>query len=74
MFPQEPGTGRFLRQIFMELPSRKDYPDYYQVILEPIDMTMIEGKIKAEKVSHKLKFNIDWGVMVLTTGSSNQIT
>ena len=32
-FPQEPGTGRFLRQIFMELPSRKDYPDYYQVIL-----------------------------------------
>ena len=35
----------------MVLPSRKDYPDYYQVIMEPVDMTMIEAKLKAEKVS-----------------------
>lgn len=34
----------------MVLPSKKDYPDYYQVISEPIDMTMIEAKIKADKV------------------------
>uniref|UniRef100_A0A0B7AIS6 Protein polybromo-1 n=1 Tax=Arion vulgaris TaxID=1028688 RepID=A0A0B7AIS6_9EUPU len=42
-------NGRLLRPIFMVLPSRKDYPDYYQVIMEPVDMTMIEAKLKAEK-------------------------
>ncbi|XP_041350352.1 protein polybromo-1-like isoform X3 [Gigantopelta aegis] len=59
----EPGTGRFLRQIFMELPSRKDYPDYYQVILEPIDMTMIEAKIKAEKYPSEMTLLNDFDLM-----------
>jgi protein polybromo-1 len=44
-------NGRHLRAMFMGLPSKKDYPDYYQVIMEPIDMTMIDAKIKADKVS-----------------------
>ena len=42
--------GRNLIDIFMVLPSKKDYPDYYHVISEPIDMSMIEAKIKADKV------------------------
>lgn len=33
----------------MEKPSKKLYPDYYQVIAEPIDMLAIEANIKAEK-------------------------
>lgn len=36
--------------IFLELPPRKMYPDYYQVILKPIDMGMIEAKIKNRQV------------------------
>lgn len=35
--------------MFMEKPSKKLYPDYYQVIAEPIDMLAIEANIKAEK-------------------------
>ena len=31
--------------VFMELPSKKDYPDYYEIISEPIDMNMIDAKI-----------------------------
>jgi len=42
--------GRRLIDIFVTLPSKKDYPDYYKVISEPIDMTTIESKIKSEKV------------------------
>lgn len=38
----------------MVLPSRKDYPDYYQVIMEPIDLTIIETKLKTDKVSRKV--------------------
>lgn len=33
--------------LFMERPSRKEYPDYYEVISSPIDMTMINDKIKS---------------------------
>jgi len=40
---------RKLVNIFLCLPSRKDYPDYYQVITEPIDMGMIDYKIEHEK-------------------------
>jgi len=32
--------------VFLEKPSEKEYPDYYDIITEPIDMTMIEGRIK----------------------------
>ena len=41
---------RSLIVIFMSLPSKKEYPDYYQVISEPIDMSIIEHKIKQDKV------------------------
>jgi hypothetical protein len=29
----------------MEKPDKKAYPDYYDIISEPIDMNMIDGKI-----------------------------
>ncbi|CAB4068399.1 PBRM1 [Lepeophtheirus salmonis] len=32
--------------MFMEKPSKKDYPDYYEIITNPIDMSMIDAKIK----------------------------
>jgi hypothetical protein len=34
----------------MDLPSKIDYPDYYLVISEPIDMSIIERKILEDKV------------------------
>lgn len=35
--------------LFLEKPSRKDYPDYYKLVLEPIDMKMIGKKIEHDK-------------------------
>jgi len=32
--------------VFLEKPSRKEYPDYYDIITEPMDMNMIDAKIK----------------------------
>lgn len=34
----------------MEKPSKKNYPDYYQVIAEPIDMKTIDHNIRNDKV------------------------
>lgn len=36
---------------FMEKPSKKLYPEYYEIIAEPIDFLEIESKIKAEQYS-----------------------
>ncbi|XP_074033562.1 protein polybromo isoform X4 [Leptinotarsa decemlineata] len=45
---REPKDNRQLSQIFMKLPSKIDYPDYYEVITHPIDM---------EKMAHRIRAN-----------------
>ncbi|KAI5109113.1 polybromo 1, like isoform X1, partial [Silurus meridionalis] len=46
---REAGTGRRLCDLFMVKPLKKDYPDYYQVIVEPMDLRTIESNIRAER-------------------------
>ncbi|CAH2096950.1 unnamed protein product [Euphydryas editha] len=43
---RDPKVNRQLALIFMKLPSKTEYPDYYELIKNPIDM---------EKIAHKLK-------------------
>ncbi|XP_045540013.1 protein polybromo-1 [Papilio machaon] len=43
---RDPKAYRQLALIFMKLPSKIEYPDYYELIKNPIDM---------EKIAHKLK-------------------
>lgn len=56
--------GREPMLLFMEKPSKKLYPDYYNVIEKPIDMLTIESNIKVRierlfnKVMHPFKYNI----------------
>lgn len=42
---KEPKAGRQLSIIFLRLPSKADYPDYYEIIKNPIDMDRIQSKI-----------------------------
>ncbi|XP_044737785.1 protein polybromo-1 isoform X3 [Chrysoperla carnea] len=62
---REPKSERQLSLIFMKLPSKnvmlqqinqksKDYPDYYEVIKEPIDMEQISMKLKTSQYGDKL--------------------
>ncbi|KAJ8965409.1 hypothetical protein NQ314_004161 [Rhamnusium bicolor] len=44
---REPKANRQLSLIFMKLPSKIDYPDYYEVINNPIDMEKIAQKLKS---------------------------
>ncbi|CAD6994057.1 unnamed protein product [Ceratitis capitata] len=43
---QEPKGKRQLSLIFTKLPSKSEYPDYYDIIKEPIDMERIAQKLK----------------------------
>ncbi|XP_036370884.1 protein polybromo-1 isoform X2 [Octopus sinensis] len=56
-------NDRYLREIFMTLPLKRDYPDYYRVIMEPIDMSTIEIKIKTDKYISELKLIADFELM-----------
>lgn len=46
---REAGTGRRLCDLFMFKPSKKDYPDYYKVILEPMDLRTVEHNIRSDR-------------------------
>ena len=43
--------GRVLSEPFMKLPSKKELPDYYEVIRRPVDIAKILSKIDGEKAS-----------------------
>ncbi|XP_044158019.1 protein polybromo-1 isoform X3 [Bufo gargarizans] len=44
-------SNRRLCELFMFKPSKKDYPDYYKIILEPMDLKTIEHNIRTDKYS-----------------------
>ena len=46
---REENTNRRLCDLFMVKPSKKDYPDYYKVIQEPMDLKTIEHNIRSER-------------------------
>ncbi|GAB0097679.1 polybromo [Sergentomyia squamirostris] len=43
---RESKANRLLSAVFMKLPSKSDYPDYYDIIKNPIDMEKIANKMK----------------------------
>jgi len=43
---------------FLELPSAGEYPDYYETIEQPIDMSMIKDKIDKGLVNILKKTNL----------------
>lgn len=51
--------GRLLSEPFMKQPPKKDYPDYYEIIKKPIDITKIMNRIEEGKV-RTIKKIIEW--------------
>ena len=60
--------GRQLSTVFTELPSRKLYPDYYEIIDCPIDLAKIESKIRADQYETESEilqdFKVGWWTAV----------
>lgn len=50
---REPSTCRRLCDLFMVKPSKKDYPDYYKIILEPMDLRTIDHNIRADRYANE---------------------
>ena len=41
VYDEEDDAVRVPSEIFMVVPSRKEYPDYYKIITKPIDLKTI---------------------------------
>ncbi|KAK8745940.1 hypothetical protein OTU49_017190 [Cherax quadricarinatus] len=48
---------------FIEKPAKRNYPDYYEVITQPIDMETIEGKIKGDRYASEEDLIADFKLM-----------
>ncbi|BES94930.1 BAH [Nesidiocoris tenuis] len=65
--------GRQPMLMFMEKPSRKLYPDYYEVIDRPMDMLTIESNIKAEKYQCEDEVLADFKLMFANCRKYNEV-
>lgn len=52
--------GRVLSEPFMKLPSRRELPDYYDVIKKPLDIKKITNRIEDGKVSFQFNLRVCW--------------
>lgn len=58
--------------LFMEKPSKKLYPDYYEVIQHPIDMNTIEQNIKTDRYGTMDDIVGDFRLMFLNCRKYNE--
>ena len=64
--------GMLLHTVFLLLPSRKLYPDYYQIIGNPIDLKQIAMKIQANEYSNLNKMENDLDLLTKTACTYDQ--
>jgi len=64
--------GRILSEPFYKLPSRKELPDYYEVIRKPVDIAKIQQKIEEEKYEDMDDLERDFMVLCKNTQHYNE--
>ncbi|KAI9267863.1 hypothetical protein BY458DRAFT_475796 [Sporodiniella umbellata] len=60
--PEEPDYD--ITAIFLKLPSKKDYPDYYQIIKQPIALETIKTKVDKRAYQHISQMKADLDLMI----------
>ncbi|TBU43114.1 SNF2 family N-terminal domain-containing protein [Dichomitus squalens] len=68
----EDETGRRRSDLFRELPDRREYPDYYQLIQQPIALSTIRKRISSHYYKNVLDFREDMRLMFNNARTYNQ--
>ncbi|KAI0641156.1 SNF2 family N-terminal domain-containing protein [Trametes meyenii] len=68
----EDDTGRRRSDLFRELPDRREYPDYYQLIKQPIALSTIRKRISSHYYKNVLDFREDMRLMFNNARTYNQ--
>ncbi|EIW65238.1 uncharacterized protein TRAVEDRAFT_68776 [Trametes versicolor FP-101664 SS1] len=64
--------GRKRSDLFRELPDRREYPDYYQLIKQPIALSTIRKRISSHYYKNVLDFREDMRLMFKNARTYNQ--
>merc|ERR1712106_1145439 len=68
----EDSDGRILSEPFYKLPSRKELPDYYEVIRKPVDIAKIQQRIDDEKYEDMDALERDFTILCKNTQHYNE--
>merc|ERR1719495_606330 len=68
----EDSDGRILSEPFYKLPSRKELPDYYEVIRKPVDIAKIKQKIDDDKYEDMDALERDFMILCKNTQHYNE--
>jgi len=60
---KEPSTKRKVCEVFMDKPSHEQFPDYYEMIEQPIAINDILRKCRNKMYTTLLEFREDWNLM-----------
>merc|ERR1711997_630607 len=68
----EDRDGRILSEPFYKLPSRKELPDYYEIIRRPVDIAKIQQRIDDDKYEDMDALEKDFMLMCKNTQQYNE--
>merc|ERR1711994_558599 len=68
----EDSDGRVLSEPFYKLPSRKELPDYYEIIKKPVDIAKIQQRIDDEKYDDMSALQKDFMLLCTNTQQYNE--
>merc|ERR1712156_125445 len=68
----EDRDGRILSEPFYKLPSRKELPDYYEIIRRPVDISKIQQRIDDDKYDDMDALEKDFALMCKNTQQYNE--
>ena len=68
--PDVPDRG--IIDLFLDLPDKTDYPDYYVIIQHPICMNMVKKKINRKEYQSLRQFRADIGLMCANCRTYNE--
>jgi len=68
----EDDTGRRRCELFKDLPDRRDYPDYYQLIKQPIALSHIRKRTNSNVYKTVTAYRADWRLMFGNARTYNQ--
>ncbi|OWZ23393.1 Chromatin structure-remodeling complex subunit snf21 [Phytophthora megakarya] len=57
-------TGRLRSELYIEKPSAIDYPDYYTIVTEPMDLITIKARLDKYYYASHEQFEADFNLMV----------
>ncbi|KZT68788.1 hypothetical protein DAEQUDRAFT_765988 [Daedalea quercina L-15889] len=68
----EDDTGRRRCELFREVPDKREYPDYYQLIKQPIAMSTLRKRLQSNYYKNVTHFREDWMLMFNNARTYNQ--